>query len=80
MEVILLWKKPKTFFDLSIIPNIITEKWGYSPECKNNQRKNFPLIYQKFDFMIKSKNLKANKNYFSLPRLKEGACSLFFLS
>ena len=29
MEVILLWKKTKTFFDLSIIPNIITEKWGY---------------------------------------------------
>ena len=29
MEVILLWKKTKTFFGLSIIPNIITEKWGY---------------------------------------------------
>ena len=28
MEVILLWKKTKTFFGLSIIPNIITEKWG----------------------------------------------------
>ena len=28
-EVILLWKKTKTFFGLSIIPNIITEKWGY---------------------------------------------------
>ena len=29
MEVILLWKKPKTFFGLLIFPNIITEKWGY---------------------------------------------------
>ena len=29
MEVSLLWKKTKTFFGLSIIPNIITEKWGY---------------------------------------------------
>jgi hypothetical protein len=28
MEVILLWKKTKTKFGLSIIPNIITEKWG----------------------------------------------------
>ena len=28
MEVILLWKKTKTFFGLSIIPNIFTEKWG----------------------------------------------------
>ena len=30
MEVILLWKKTKVFFGLSIFPNIITEKWGYS--------------------------------------------------
>ena len=29
MAVILLWKKPKPFFGWSIIPNIITEKWGY---------------------------------------------------
>ena len=25
---ILLWKKTRTFFGLSIIPNIITVKWG----------------------------------------------------
>ena len=30
MEVILLWKETKTFSGLLIIPNIITEKWGYS--------------------------------------------------
>ena len=28
MEVILLWNKKKAFFGLSIIRNIITEKWG----------------------------------------------------
>jgi hypothetical protein len=28
MDVISLWKKTKTFFGFSIIPNIITEKWG----------------------------------------------------
>ena len=32
---ILLWKKTKTFFGLSIIPNVITEKWGYS--VKSNE-------------------------------------------
>ena len=29
MEVILLWKETKAFSGLLIIPNIITEKWGY---------------------------------------------------
>ena len=28
MEVILLWKKTKTFFGLSKILNIFTKKWG----------------------------------------------------
>ena len=31
MEVILIWKKTKTFFGLSIILSIITEKWGHNP-------------------------------------------------
>ena len=34
MEVILLWKKTKTFFGLSIFPNIITKKWGYRLEIE----------------------------------------------
>ena len=34
MEVILLWKKSKPFFGWSIIPNIITEKWGYREVIK----------------------------------------------
>ena len=34
MEVISLWKKTKAFFGLSIILNIITEKWGYREEIK----------------------------------------------
>ena len=28
MEVILLWKKTETYFGLSLILDIITEKWG----------------------------------------------------
>ena len=33
MEVIMLREKTKTFFMYSIIPNIITENWGYSYAC-----------------------------------------------
>ena len=29
MDVILLWKKTKTYFGLSIIKNFINKKWGY---------------------------------------------------
>ena len=47
MEVISLWKKPKTFFGLSIIPNIITEKWGLwskRPWGVCPARKTFPWV------------------------------------
>ena len=31
-------KKTKTFFGLSIIPNIITEKWGYNIQAGNEKK------------------------------------------
>ena len=37
MEVILLWKKTKTFFGLSKILNIFTKKWG-DCDCLNLQK------------------------------------------
>ena len=45
MEVILLWKKTKTFFGLSIIPNIITEKWGYRQSIYSPFRQEQKLFF-----------------------------------
>ena len=55
MEVILLWKKTKRFFGLSIIPNIITEKWGYKLLVCTYKSKSMP-----YDIHQENVNSKSN--------------------